>query len=45
MLIETVNLDQDGGDPIPWSRAARSLAGLQPAGGGQCVGTKRVGFP
>jgi hypothetical protein len=33
MLIETVNLDPDGSDPIPWSRAAEQLAGLQPAGG------------
>ncbi len=33
MLIETVNLDNEGSDPIPWSRATKQLAGVQPAGG------------
>jgi hypothetical protein len=32
-LIETVNLDPDGGEPIPWSRATTQLDRLQPAGG------------
>lgn len=32
-MTKTVNLDRDGSEPIPWSRATEQLERLQPAGG------------
>ncbi|HLI61434.1 MAG TPA: pyridoxamine 5'-phosphate oxidase family protein [Solirubrobacteraceae bacterium] len=32
-MIESINLDDDASDPIPWSRASAQLDELRPAGG------------
>jgi hypothetical protein len=32
-MIETINRDPEGGEAIPWQRAATQLEQLRPAGG------------